>query len=770
MESAPAAAPARAEAGCPAVPPPIEYGLDVPHGAGDSGERMSATESSGREIAARLRKLAMKRRYDDLEAAWADAVEGGAVEPADLLPALERVARAGDAELTDSLLWFLLTEGAEQRGAGAMLPVARAAAELVPESAVLREELASLYRAAHPGRLEIDALVELTVEDADRPLPDAVARLEALRALRPGTFVLDPDRGAPARVAGFDADARAFELAFADATRSCPASDAHRLERLDSDDFRALSVFDPTRLRDLAEQDPGEFVTRTLRAFGPRLTFKSLQARVQQVLPDVSWRTWWSAARPLLNRAPWVDVGAGARPTFALRKQPIAYADIQKAVFNAAASPEEQLGVVLGYLKETAREGADPGVLAFFGAQLARLAGAWRDADPAWALGALAVTDELHRRDPENVAAPEGALEPLLPAGGGPADLMRPIRDDDLARLVLGFIRRGLPDRWRAVYAAVMPGCTPAGAGVIAGALSADELRPVLATVLAKPDRHAGALAWLWRILAAGGSPEALAEVDRAAVALALVSAAASLGRGKARAKAGQERWLGYVRAAVSVRNYEPMRAALEGADEARARQVRTFVERHTGLSELACDRVREILHRTHPALFAERAAPWEEDVIYTTAGGLEQRRAELSHLVNVKIAEASCAIGAAAERGDLSENAEYAAAKEERGRLAARATRMQDELSKAKLIAPAATQGETVTVGSAVDVRDVAAAQESTFVFLGPWDADPDRQVYSYQTKLGLAFMGKRVGDQVIFAADGDEHTWEITGIRPAV
>ena len=146
------------------------------------------------------------------------------------------------------------------------------------------------------------------------------------------------------------------------------------------------------------------------------------------------------------------------------------------------------------------------------------------------------------------------------------------------------------------------------------------------------------------------------------------------------------------------------------------------------------------------------------------------QLGAELSHLVNVKMAEASKAVGAAAALGDLSENAEWTAAKEERDRIAARATRMQEEISKARIITPGAARGETVTIGSSVRARDLSNDVVETMTFLGPWDADHDRNIYSYRAKLGLAFMGKRPGDRVNLSTDGGEHRWEIVEVRPGI
>jgi transcription elongation GreA/GreB family factor len=731
-------------------------------------------DDNGKTEAGGLRRLAAKKRFDDLEAAWTEAVEGDAVDTPGLLSVLERVQRAGEDERAESLLWFLLSDRAERKGAAEALRVARAALDLFPGSAVLREEMAGLIPAAHADVPEAAALVEQTLGRDDLPLSNAVGRLERLLALRPGTYVLDPEGERAGRVRGFD-PSEGVTVAFGETARTYAVDAVDGLEPLPEDDFRALLAYDPARLETLAAEDPAGLVTRTLRAYGPRLTLRQLRSHLAGVVPKAAWSRWWSAARPKLRRAAWVDVSEGASPTFTLRSRALPYDAVLKAQFNRARTPEDKLAAVLDYLKEI-EQGASPdaAVLQFFAARLDEMVGEFEGREPVWAVGALAARTAVHRALPDAVPAPEREVGPLLPSAEALPDLMRPVTDRDLSVWMLRLVRQGLPERWRDVCLAVMPGCTQAGCDWIAQALIGSGEGAALASAVdetvARPDRNARALAWLWKTGAGGSAPEALRSVDLGAVAVALFSAAASLSRGR-RDQAEQQRLLPEVRSAVSYRNYEPLRQVLEGAGEGRARQIKAYVERHTGLSDLACRRVHEVLRKTHPGLFVQARVPaWEENAVYTTEAGLAKQQERLGHLVHVKLAEASQAVGAAAARGDLSENAEWTAAKEERDRLAARIGRLQEELGKAKLITREMTGAERVTVGTAVRAKNVDSGEVERLVFLGPWDADPDRGVYSYRTALGRAFMGKAVGERVTFDADGRARTWEVLEVQPGV
>ncbi|MFO7898128.1 MAG: hypothetical protein R6V58_03595, partial [Planctomycetota bacterium] len=389
---------------------------------------MSHDERPGRTEAIRLHKLAKRERFDELEAAWVEAIEHDAVAPADLLFVLESAARSADSELIDSMIWFLLSQRAEDNGPDDAIALARQAVDTFPESATLREELGSLYAAAHSDVPEIDVLIELTVANAAVPLPDAVDQIEKLLALRPGSYVREPADGEPGRVAGFDMDAGEFQVAFDDGTKPFGPDAALELEPLPPDDFRVLAVHDPGKLNELAEQDPGELVTEALRAFGPRLSFRQLKERLANVVRPDDWSAWWSAARPKIERAPWVQMTAGNQPKFTLRSRPLTYQDRLKAQFNTAPSPLDRLGLVVDYLDETGdRVAANPDTLAFFATQLKRNEAAWAEAGPLEGLAAAAVLAGLHRRHPEGAPGPGLDVTALLAAAEDRATLLMPV-------------------------------------------------------------------------------------------------------------------------------------------------------------------------------------------------------------------------------------------------------------------------------------------------------------------------------------------------------
>jgi transcription elongation factor GreA len=195
-------------------------------------------------------------------------------------------------------------------------------------------------------------------------------------------------------------------------------------------------------------------------------------------------------------------------------------------------------------------------------------------------------------------------------------------------------------------------------------------------------------------------------------------------------------------------------------------------IEMLRGLTDHAKVMMLQIFGEVHTELAKkeeEVEAHLDQSVIYCTEEGIRRRNEEYEQLINVELPKIFAAIGKAAAFGDLSENAEYTAALDERARLTKKAEEMVEELRRAKPIDAGLLLEGTVTIGSQVRVRDVASGQERTFAFLGPWDADLEKNRLDYRAPLAQAFMGHEVGSTVRAELGGKTSQFEILEIQPA-
>ena len=134
------------------------------------------------------------------------------------------------------------------------------------------------------------------------------------------------------------------------------------------------------------------------------------------------------------------------------------------------------------------------------------------------------------------------------------------------------------------------------------------------------------------------------------------------------------------------------------------------------------------------------------EKAVYLTLEGRQEIEAELDHLRNVRRQEIAALIGAAAEDGDLSENAAYDHAKEEQALLEGRIAQLEQYLRNAVLIE---TQvGGSIGLGSKVTIHDDGEDEEFTIV--GPLEAAPNKGRISNESPLGRALLGHKTGEVV--------------------
>jgi len=130
------------------------------------------------------------------------------------------------------------------------------------------------------------------------------------------------------------------------------------------------------------------------------------------------------------------------------------------------------------------------------------------------------------------------------------------------------------------------------------------------------------------------------------------------------------------------------------------------------------------------------------------TREGYEKLKSDLDRMQHKEMIEVAQRIAAARELGDLSENAEYHAAREDQGMLQARIDSLKDKLSRATFIEKGLLPSDTVVFGSKVTVKDVDLGDEEDFILVGPGDEDYAKNRILTTSPIGQGLLGKKIGD----------------------
>lgn len=141
------------------------------------------------------------------------------------------------------------------------------------------------------------------------------------------------------------------------------------------------------------------------------------------------------------------------------------------------------------------------------------------------------------------------------------------------------------------------------------------------------------------------------------------------------------------------------------------------------------------------------------------TPAGFKALQDELDYLVTVRVEENKKEISTARSFGDLSENSEYDAAKEEQGKIHARIAELREMIANAKVIDESQIDESKISVGSIVVLYNVERQREFTYHIVGSYETDPLNGKISDDSPIGRALLGASEGDEVVVAAAREQH-----------
>lgn len=136
---------------------------------------------------------------------------------------------------------------------------------------------------------------------------------------------------------------------------------------------------------------------------------------------------------------------------------------------------------------------------------------------------------------------------------------------------------------------------------------------------------------------------------------------------------------------------------------------------------------------------------------IELTKDGSEKLQKEYRHLIDIDRPEVIEQLTVARAQGDLSENADYDAARNRQAEIEARIKEIENILANAKIIDGSSKSGKIVALGSVVEIKDLSDGSVATYTIVGTVEANPIKGLISNVSPLGHAIVGKRVGDECV-------------------
>jgi len=205
----------------------------------------------------------------------------------------------------------------------------------------------------------------------------------------------------------------------------------------------------------------------------------------------------------------------------------------------------------------------------------------------------------------------------------------------------------------------------------------------------------------------------------------------------------------------------------LATADAETARDLANTLMLNQGFEELTKKSLLARFIKIFPSIQSLVAgdAEGKDEQLLVSRASHDRKREEYETLISKKIPENSKAIAVAREHGDLKENSEYKMAKQDQQVLMAQKKQLERELTRARVTDFKDSSTSQVGIGCVVEVKTDAGLTQR-YTILGAWDSDPEKNVISYKTPLGLALLAKKPGERVTVKTGTSEDNYTISSI----
>lgn len=742
-------------------------------------------QAAEQEMRDRIKELIRGKKFDELEELWLEIVDGDVRSDsfhqsvARYLFNKKELGRLAD--LYGTLLAQRNKEGKNRR----VLEIATVLLDFDPLLEFLRPHLVEAVKALYADRGESTVADFLRVSGlgGDAPnLKQALARLEDLAGASKGQ-VFHHNVWGLGVVRELDARENWAIVDFAKKPnhRMTIEGIKNYLKRIPSDHVQARIASDPEGFRAEMFDDPAGAIRLALKSFGGKIKAADMKKLfMESFLTEAEYKRWWNKAKDATRLDPYIDTqGMGLNTVFILRKEPRSFVDEVLASFLEAKSLADRRQV----LRDVARHGDNADMTPQDVAKLHELFRKPLDEGmlntPEELFGHGILFEEYSALFPDDAKNPIDVEQYLTNPEYHPGRMIISLKIMELQRIALEHVLKLRNEEAEAIFAEVFFAADTRLATWMERALANEGKQEVLEhcleRILGDPTRNPDLFAWAGRQVIDGQLPH-VAESIHPLQICELAASVLSISEERLRDATGEElkearTAATRMRTILQDNQHKYLKKAVRQATPEQTRRFLAHISLLSGLPNPLRRSMEDLVHYEQPDLKGAKADAEDERGIpqfhYAFAESVEQKRRELSHIVNVEIPENSKAIGIAREHGDLRENSEYHAAKDRQKLLMQRAHELEELISRARIVSAEQIRTDCVRIGTRAIVRRKENGGEESYTLVGMWEADGQTRI-SYLTPFGSQLLNRRPEEHFeVTLPDGGRVEYEVVRIE---
>ncbi|MCH9634359.1 MAG: Transcription elongation factor GreA [Chlamydiae bacterium] len=521
------------------------------------------------------------------------------------------------------------------------------------------------------------------------------------------------------------------------------------LEPLPSEHFLAMRYGDPDLLEANAKKDPLEVFKLLLSDLGPLNAQEVKEEMFELVIPAEDWVKWWQTARSKAKKDPKVQIPKSSKQPFVLLDKEVSFSDDFKKLLEKDLPVENLLVDSFNFLKQHSEVLKDSEIKTLYREKLLENLSTLEEGQELLKIELYLFLEEFFQDNLDN------ALLKVIQEANDISFLVKSIGLSPLKKKFLMMVRKHRED-WDDIFSNLFFSVNQHFLREyilkeLMNSKNRDVLEATIQKLLDHPVTFPECFTWYFQKIQTKPeypfSDKAGKELFFEALFILLYHIENS---------PEQQELTKKVHTLIISDNFQLFRDNIAKVSIEFVREILLLVSKCQLFSSHDLKVFLSLAKVVHPNLEPGVSSENQTDELYiwTTQEGYMKTQERIKKIATVDTVENAKEIEVARAYGDLRENAEYKFAQERRARLQGEMKLLSTQINQARIISPEDIDTKKVSVGTIVSLVS-AQGDRLSYTILGPWDADPDKGILSFQSQLAKSMIGQKVNDTFDFKAD---------------
>jgi transcription elongation factor GreA-like protein/transcription elongation GreA/GreB family factor len=591
-----------------------------------------------------------------------------------------------------------------------------------------------------------------------KSFPSAIANFELLAHMKVGNFFLHTGGWGIGEVIDVSMLREQITLEFDNVSGNKEISFVNAFKTLlpvSKDHFLARRFGDAEAFEAFARENPLEVIRILLKDLGPKTASEIKDEICDLVIPEKDWTKWWQLARTKLKKDTFIESPENQKDSFRLRKTEVSHEERIQKILASKPDTETLIESIYSFLRDFPGSIKNESFKELLKTNITEVLSKKEISDTEELQLLFILQDLGHEK--------ASTLTDLISKYTHPEKIINEITVLAHKKRFLVELRNARPD-WQTLFANVLLSIdqNPLRDYVLEELMKnkAEHLvKEKITSLIQTPTLSPNTFLWYFQKILSPDMDYPFANqqgynsfFESFFVLLHKIESTAT-----------HKELVKKMHSFLTSGRYANVRMIFEHSDIETIKEVLLLCTKCMTLTDHDIKILHSLAEVVHPSLAELRKdGSVEEHVVWTTEEGYKKIKERIEQIATVETVENAKEIEIARSHGDLRENSEFKFALERRSRLQSELKFLSDQFKQMRILTKHDIQTDSVNVGTVVDLES-STGTKTTYTLLGPWDANPEKNILSFQSKIAKELLGLHVGN-ICKIQDQD---WKISSIR---